>query len=74
VVLSTVRDGTSVQETCQEHHITAATFHQWRETALHAATRALAAPLDNTGAAAPRSHLNSGSPPTDPEKGKPRRA
>jgi len=44
VVLSTVRDGRSVQETCQEHHITAATFHQWRETALHAATRALAAP------------------------------
>jgi len=28
VVLSTVRDGASVQEACQEHNITAATFHQ----------------------------------------------
>ncbi len=44
VVLSAVGDGRSVEEVCREHDISSATYHQWRDTALDAATEALTEP------------------------------
>lgn len=40
VVLSAIDGTQSVDEVCREHGISPATYHQWRDQALHAATEA----------------------------------
>ncbi len=55
VVLSTIGGGRSVDEVCSEHDISRATYHEWRDQALHAARKALEEPTPNERVGGPRS-------------------
>jgi len=55
VVLSTIGGGRSVDEVCSEHGISRATYHEWRDQALHAAGKALEEPTPNERVGGPRS-------------------
>ncbi|HEV2060496.1 MAG TPA: transposase [Solirubrobacteraceae bacterium] len=50
IVLSAVGEGRSVQEVCEEHDISAGTYHQWRATTVHGAMRALDEQTDGASA------------------------
>ncbi len=51
VVLSATGSGRSIDEVCAEHDISRATYHEWRDVALHAATGALEEPSRPAGRA-----------------------